>query len=80
MWIRLMNARWHVMGFLQCLSLERMISEQLVVMPMDVHVYVRLEPKMMELVTLLITMAIIYTDLVQLVSIDLNLPTKVDDP
>ena len=62
-----MIALKHVMGYLQCLPLERMISERLVVMRMDVHVYVRLEPKMMELVTLLITMAIIYTDLVQLV-------------
>ena len=64
---QLMIAPKRVMVLLQCLPLERMISEQLVVMPMDVHVYVRLEPKMMELVTLLITMAIIYTDLVQLV-------------
>ena len=53
-----------------------MISEQLVVMPMDVHVYVKLELKMMGLVTRLIIKAIICTDLVHLVSIIVILPTE----
>ena len=63
-----MSAPKHVMGFLQCLPLERMILEQLAVMPMDVHVYVKLVQGRTELVTLLITMATICIDLVQLVS------------
>ena len=66
----------HVMGFLQCLRLERMILEQFVVMPMAVHVYVRLVQRMTELVTLLITKAIICIGLVQLVSIIVFLPTE----
>ena len=68
-----MSAPRHVMGFLRCLLLERMISEQLVVMPMDVHVYVRLELKMMALVTRLIIKDIICIDLVHLVSINIIL-------
>ena len=56
------------MGWLQCLPLEQMILEQLAVMPMDVHVYVKLVQGMTELVILLITMATIYLDLVNLVS------------
>ena len=53
-----------------------MISGQLVVMPMDVHVYVKLELKMMGLVTRLIIKAIICTDLVHLVSVIVILPTE----
>ena len=63
-----MSAPKHVMGLLQCLPLEPMILEQLAVMPMDVHVYVKLVQGMTELVTLSITMATICTDLVHLVS------------
>ena len=64
---------------LQCLPLERMILEQLVVMPMDVHVYVRLELKMMGLVTRSIIKAIICIDLVHLVSIIVILPIETLD-
>ena len=71
-----MSAPRHAMVLLRCLLLERMISEQLVVMPMDVHVYVKLELKMMGLVTRLIIKAIICTDLVHLVSITVILPTE----
>ena len=59
----------HVMGFLQCLRLERMILEQLVVMPMAVHVCVRLAQRMTERVILWNTKATICIDLAQLVSI-----------
>ena len=53
-----------------------MISEQLDVMRMAVHVYVRLELKMMGLVTRLIIKAIICIDLVHLVSLIVILPTE----
>ena len=64
-----MSAPKHVMGLLQCLPLEQMILEQLAVMPMDVHVYVKLVQGMTELVILWNTKATICIDLAQLVSI-----------
>ena len=61
-----MSAPKHALVLLRCLPLERMISEQLAAMRMAVHVYARLELKMMELVTRLIIKAIICIDLVQI--------------
>ena len=57
-----MSAPRLVMGLLQCLPLELMTSEYNVVMPMDVHVHVRLELEMMARVTRWITKAFICID------------------
>ena len=63
-----MSAQKRVVVWHQCLPLERMTSEYLVVTPMDVRVCVRQELRRMVSVTLLITKAIIFIDLVRLVS------------
>ena len=50
-WIQLISALRPVMGYRQCLLLEQMISEMIVVTAMAVNVYVRLRQEMMETVT-----------------------------
>ena len=52
----------HALVCRQCLPWERMISEKIVVTARVVNVYVRLVQQMMELVTLLITRAIVCTN------------------
>ena len=60
----------HALVCRQCLPWERMISEKIVVTARVVNVYVRLVQQMMELVTLLITRAIVCTNsVVQMVCI-----------
>ena len=60
--IQLISVLKLVLGLFQCSPLGRMILEYNVVMPMAVHVYVRLELNMMELVKPLITKAITCID------------------
>ena len=61
-WIQLISALRPVMGYRQCLLLEQMISEMIVVTAMAVNVYVRLRQEMMETVTWMITKAIVCTN------------------
>ena len=61
-WIQLISALRPVMGYRQCLLLEQMISEMIVVTAMAVNVYVRLRQEMMESVTWMITKAIVCTN------------------